>query len=94
MHGHGGLVEIALEGEAGFAHEFLVAGGELGQWLIEGGEVADGGEVHVDHGIGFGQQAGGLRRGLLAQHHDNADGGDEQQHAERDDDELAAGFHG
>ncbi len=94
MHGHGGLVEIALKGEAGVLDEFVVAGSELGQrLLIEGGEAAHGAEVDVNHGIGFGQQARGLRGGLLAQQHHEADGGDKQQHTERDDEDAAAGSH-
>ena len=66
MHGHGGLVEIALKGEAGVLDEFVVAGSEFGQrLLIEGGEAANGAEVDVNHGIGFGKQARGFRRGRL-----------------------------
>ncbi len=66
MHGHGGLVEIALKGEAGVLDEFVVAGRKLGQrLLIEGGEAADGAEVDVNDGIGFGQQARGFRGGRL-----------------------------
>jgi hypothetical protein len=55
MHGKGGFVEIALELEASFAHEFFVLRLMLAKRLIaETGEPADRLQIEVENGVGAG----------------------------------------
>jgi hypothetical protein len=68
VYGEGGFVEVALELKAGLVDKALVLG-----IVADGGEIlarvgsARRIEVEIEEGVSPGQEAGGLRRGVLSQ---------------------------
>ena len=75
MEREGGGVEVAFGHDAGGIDEVLVvrAAGDLG--AVEVGDGAEGPEVGVDDGVGFGEQARGLGRSGFAQDDDDDERG-------------------
>ncbi len=95
MNGKGGLVEVALELEAGLADKFLVLRiALLGRVLAQAGQQPNGFEIDVENRVGFRQEPDGIGSGPPAQQ----DGGDNSAEDEKDGDRgpqvLPATSHG
>jgi hypothetical protein len=83
VQGEGCGVEVALGDDAGGVDEVLVVGAAGDGCAVEVGGEAHGPEVGVDDGVGLGQEAGDLGRGVLAQPDSNDEAGDQRQHQEQ-----------
>lgn len=67
VEGEGDGVQVALGDDAGGVDELLEVRAALDRGLVEVGDGADGLEIDVDDGVGFGQQASCFGRSLGAE---------------------------
>ena len=94
MDRESGSIEIALGLEAGLAHEvFIFRLTILGRLLAEIGKQANWLEVHVEHGVGVGQQADCIRRGAFAQEDGGSDSADYEKDGKGDPENTPAMSH-
>jgi hypothetical protein len=93
VDGERGLVEIALELKSGLLDKLLVFRLARNRRQLAGGvEGANPFQVDVEETVGAGEQAGGFRRSLLAQEHDQRDAGCDQQNGQGNE-EMASNAH-
>ena len=93
VDGEGGLVEIAFELKASLVDEFLVFGLAGNRRQLAGGiESSNPLEINIEETIRAREKASGLRRGVLAQSHDQSNGGDNQNNGQEDG-EAASNAH-
>ena len=78
VQGEGRGVQVALGVDSGGVDEVLVVRAACNRRALEVGRCAQRPQVEVDDGVGLRQQAGDLRRGMLAQPH-----GGNQRHNQR-----------